>query len=637
MARKHKDPAGDHLQYLIKTRDAEGISHVLVDPQSRGSIVRRALEALLELGTPEAWDAISSLVVESDNAELIELAIQQLDELASDPAVKALGEGLGNRNVFVRGAAVRALSRHTPAKTMPHLLRAARDPDASIKRMASRIVLRRVEGNPRLLSRVPERTVEGILDLMDDRWAMELLSDSFPENIRKLAALRLGRIGGEEASQALASMVQSVTGELFDACWRALENCRQVSDFVLLPLLVDPRPEIKARALRLYAKFSDETAADLVAGLAKDAHKDVRLAALEAVTRLTGVGAIPHLEAALDDLEEEVRVMAMTLLCTIEDSTPELVRAVHTQDGDVRRKALVALANRGVITSDLITAYIEFLYQGSSCTDLSQRDYLDSLAVTAKTLGSSQNFEAMLALTALARSVIRRLRRAAIEGLMCYPPDERADALCSIIDTHDADIVKNVAMGLHEARDRRAVRPLIRAALECRGKAMLRAKEALEEYEEIRDTDFLIEGLKEKWPSVRRYSAERLKDLKDPKSIPALLEASRDDDVEVQLAVFEAMGPFASENEEVTKRMLEAIGYGDISIRQAACEALGEARCKAAVPDLIKALHNFFLRPRASDALKRIGDRKGYLAIKRLQIREKLFKKPKGSKTPAKK
>ena len=112
--------------------------------------------------------------------------------------------------------------------------------------------------------------------------------------------------------------------------------------------------------------------------------------------------------------------------------------------------------------------------------------------------------------------------------------------------------------------------------------------------------------------------------------------AERWADLAFQLAVFEAMGPFASENEDVTNRMLEAIGYGDISIRQAACEALGEARCKAAVPDLIKALHNFFLRPRASDALKRIGDRKGFLAIKRLQIREKLFKKPKGRAAPAK-
>ena len=80
---------------------------------------------------------------------------------------------------------------------------------------------------------------------------------------------------------------------------------------------------------------------------------------------------------------------------------------------------------------------------------------------------------------------------------------------------------------------------------------------------------WLIGCLAEKWPSVKRFAAEQLKIVKDPKSVPALLEASRDEDVEVQLAVFEAMGPFASENEDVRARMLEAIGYGDISVRQA--------------------------------------------------------------------
>ena len=97
-------------------------------------------------------------------------------------------------------------------------------------------------------------------------------------------------------------------------------------------------------------------------------------------------------------------------------------------------------------------------------------------------------------------------------------------------------------------------------------------------------------------------------------------------DVEVQLAVVEALSPFAADEDSVTQRMLEAIGYGDISVRQAACESLGEARCKAAVPDLVKALYNTFLRPRATEALKRIGDRKGYLALRRLHRREALFK-----------
>ena len=169
--------------------------------------------------------------------------------------------------------------------------------------------------------------------------------------------------------------------------------------------------------------------------------------------------------------------------------------------------------------------------------------------------------------------------------------------------------------------------------MECRGLVRKRAGDQLERKDGLMDVGFLIQCLQEPFASVRQWGASRLQDLHDARSIEPLLLASRDDDVEVQLAVFEALGPFGSEHEGVRERLLEAISFGDVSVRQAACEALGNARCVEAVPDLIRALHNFFLRPRATIALQRIGSRKGYLAIKRLERREKLFsKKPQGAR-----
>ncbi len=626
--RKRVDDDTKNIRYLVRTNDIEALEALVSDPSTKGVQRRVAIEGLLRIASVEAWDAIGRSLVRSDKG-VVEIIIQQLDDLATPQAMKAVSEALSNRDVFIRLEAVKVLARHESGVTLTALLRASRDPDRSLARMAARTILRRVEARPALMAQVHDATAEGILGLMDDRWSMELLSPSYPENVRILAAQRLGQIGGDEATHALASLAQSDKRALGKACWRALQSCPSVSDFVLLPLLVDPDPETKAQAVELYARFLDETAADLVTGLTADASPIVREAALRALARIAKEGAIPRLEEALDDEEESVALQAMDLLCAEAESSPELIRAVRDKKGELRRRALVCLANRGVMTQELFQPYIEFLYQGSSCTDLSQRDYLDSLAATAKTLGSSGSFEAMLALTGLARSVIRRLRRASIEGLMAFPPEERTDALFSLLDSHDSDIIKNVAFGLHEVRDPRAVIPLIRCAMEGRGKPMVQSKAYLEEYDEINDAEFLIECLSREWASVRRFAAERLKELKDPRSIPALLEASRDEDVEVQLAVFEALGPFAAEHEAVTKRMLEAISFGDISVRQAVCEALGEARCKEAVPELIRALHNFFLRPRASQAIRLIGDRKGYLALKRLEIREKLFpKKP---------
>lgn len=626
MARQAKDPGRELVLFMLRSNDLDGLHRLLLDPQTRGMQAALAIDGLLGMDSSESWDALGDALMHCSGT-VLEQAITQLGERGGRDAIRALGECLSNTDVFVRSQAVQALSRQHEGTTMPHLLRASRDPAPSIARLASRVVLRRVERNSTVLAEVSEATVEGILDLMDDRWAMELLSPSFPENIRMLAARRLGAIGGDEATQALVSVASHANGELAETCWRALESCSMVSEFILLPLLVANVPEVKARAIELYARYSSADAADLFVGMTRDAAPKVRLAAARALARVALEGAIPTLEALLDDIEEEVRCQAIDLLCSIEDSSPELLTAVHTQDGEVRRRALVALANRGIHHDSLIQPYIEFLYKGAACTDLSQRDYLDSLAVVAKALGMACNPDAMLALTALARSVIRRMRRAAIEGLMAYPPEERTDALFSLLDTYDPDVVKTIAFGLDEAGDPRAVMPLIRAALECRGKPMVRAKERLDSYPQINDVDFLIENLAARWPSLRRFAAERLKLVRDPRSIPALLTASRDENVEVQLAVFEAMGPFASENDEVRTRMLEAIGYGDISVRQSVCEALGEARVQEAVPDLIRALHNFFLRPRATQALRQIGDRKGFLALKRIEIRERLFKK----------
>ena len=623
------------LDRLVRYQDIDAISRVLSGSEVKGATASKLLEALISFDSPEAWDAIARLISDSQ-AAAVEICIQRLGELQSSGAIRVLGDALGNSNVFIRSAVVRTLSSIESSAVIAHLLRATRDPESSISRMASRVIMRRIERRPMLLAEIRPMTAEGVLGLLDDRWAMELLAPEFPDSIRKMAARRLGEIGGEESTQVLASMLQSVKGELLDACWAALESCPSVSDFVLLPLLVDPRPEIKSRAIRVYARFADSNAADLLAGLAADAAPKVRREALSGLTQLTSTGSIPHLVTALEDPVEENRELAIDLLTQLEDSSPELVQIVQACSGELRRKALITLANRGVVLDELMGSYIEFVYQGASCTDLSQRDYLDSLAAVAKTLGTSLRPEAMIAICALANSVIRRLRRAAVEGLMKYEPADRSDALATLVDTHDPDVLKNVAFGLLEASDERAVIPLIRTALECRGRPMIKAKEALLHRNEAEDVDFLVSGLGEKWASVKRWSAEKLKELRDPKAIAALLEASNDEDVEVQLAVFEAMGPFASEREDVRTRMLECIEYGDISVRQAACEALGEARCREAVPALIKALNNFFLRPRATDALKRIGDRKGYLAMKRIERREKLFPK-KGNMATAKK
>src|SRR5690606_19600901 len=138
----------------------------------------------------------------------IEHIVQDLGERKSPGAIRALGEALRNANAFIRVAAVRALAVQESSSVMVFLLRASRDPEASIAKMATRILLRMVERRPGVLAEIRPNTAEGVIDLMDDQWCMELLSDSFPEPIRIMAARRLGSIGGEEATVALVSVLE---------------------------------------------------------------------------------------------------------------------------------------------------------------------------------------------------------------------------------------------------------------------------------------------------------------------------------------------------------------------------------------------------------------------------------------------
>ena len=584
-----------------------------------------AIVALIEVNTNKAWDAIGRFLAKKQTAA-VSFTIADLEEVISGGAVRALGAALSNPNPPIRRATVRALARQDTAQAIPHLVRASRDPDPEAQRSAKATIVQGFDRDISDFSEVPERALEGVFDLIDERRAFEMLDDTVPDNVRNVAAGRAGRVGDAEAAEAMAHMLVDVEGRLADICWSGLENCEEVSEEQLLPLLTHDDAAMNARALQLFTRFATREDAPTFAAMSRAPDASVRLAALPGLAKTLGKDAIETLSISLHDTAE-VRCLAIDLLGAIDESTEILLKTVEHRDMEIRKRAMIYLAASGLLTDDLMPRYFEFLEGGAATTDQSDSRYIESLAIVAKALGRGGHPDGLLPLAKLARSTLRRLRRIAIESIMAYDAEVRADALDDLAGTYDQDVLRNVAMGLWEVQDGRATIPMIRISKECRGKIIQQAKQALGEIEELEDLDIVVSLLTQSFASVRQFAAEKLIALNDPESIPALIAASKDDDVEVQLAVFEALTPFVSENEAVKDRMLEAVGYGDVSIRQAACEALGEARCKEAVPLLTKAIYNCFLRPRATHAIRQIGDRTGILAVRRLERREKLFRK----------
>lgn len=615
--------APERIAQLVARKDVVTLEATLLELAAGNC--KPAIVALIEINTPKAWDAIGRFLATKQTAA-VSFTIADLEEVVSPGAARALGASLSNPSPPIRRATVRALARQKTGLALPHLVRASRDPDPETQRIAKATVVQKMDGDVQELAEVPERALEGVFDLLDPRRPYTMVDDDVPANVRTVALDRVGRVGDAEAAEILTSALVHAEGREAQVCWAGLRNCKSLSEAQLLPLLTHPSPDVNREAIEIFARFATREDSGIFAAMTRAPDASVRAAALPGLAKLLGADAIDPLSVSLHDTAE-IRLIAIDLLGEISQSTPQILAAVDHRDPEVRKRAMIFLAARGMITDELMPRYFEFLEGGSTCTDQSDSRYIESLATVARALAGGGYPEGLLPLARLARSSLRRLRRAAIESIMTYGPDLRADALDDLSDTYDRDVLKNVAMGLWEIRDKRAMIPMIRVSKECRGRPVRDAKLALREMEELAQTAMVLSLLTRKFASVRRFAAEKLIEMRDPESIPALLNASRDEDVEVQLAVFEALSPFAAEYPDVVKRMLEAVGYGDVSVRQAACEALGEARCREAVPQLVKALYNCFLRPRATQALKVIGDRMGMLEIKRLERRQKLFRK----------
>jgi HEAT repeat protein len=291
------------------------------------------------------------------------------------------------------------------------------------------------------------------------------------------------------------------------------------------------------------------------------------------------------------------------------DRVPELAQAAaHDPDERVRRVAVRTLIRQG----DWDPAWVAYLKLSPGTDGWTESDQV--LIVRNLAHGSG----GVDVLAEAARGKVAPVRREAAQVLR---KKKATDALAALAETDDGFVIREVALGLAEADDRRSIVPLIRTIRESRGGAKRQAAEFLKKRPETETLDFAIEALHHRRGSVRLWAAEKLEGVEDPRAVEPLLKLLDDASAECQHAAVRALARFATET-RVTERLIGCLSIGDLSVRQAAIEVLGEAKATAAVPALIRVLGNGFLKPKASAALKTIGDRKGFLAVLRRKRRD---------------
>lgn len=468
---------------------------------------------------------------------------------------------------------------------------------------------------------------------------------------------------------------------------------------VLAPLLQHKRPDVRQRAMVLLEERASRVLPKIRAALG-DSDAGVRRAAYETLARVLVDDALDVWLRALRDDDATLRETAFEHILEMPWKPrlrEALVDAAKSRDEKIQLRAAEALASRRIFEPRLARSYAKALEHALKELASGGGRPTETIALV-KAVSETGAAGSLDLLLQAARSRSAPLRRAAVDTLLGRPRRTSLMAAASLTDTDDPDILRRIADHLAVAADPRGLLPLLRAIDECPGVGD-KMRKHLVAYPQVRQLRQLLKLLKERWPSVKRFALKALIDLESPEMIepllaatkdsdievqraavqalakfakrpevekrlielrdacddettrqhaiamllgmdPAsviepLLQASRDEDVEVQFAAVQALGKYAN-RPDVAKRLIELLDYGDISVREKAMETLGEYQVKEAVEPLIRYLANPFLKFRAQEALMRIGDRKGILAIKRFKIREKLFgkKKTKGPVAP---
>lgn len=542
-----------------------------------------------------------------------------------------------------------------------------------------------------LLEQLPDRARDRFARSMEPHWLLRALLESeqrqpvgSPGAIQRLTrlthasdpALRaaavqaLERHDAAEPGAALSPLLAHPQTDVRELAIRGLGRAGPKALALLRRFLSDEDTDLRRAAYVALANLLPDESAGVWARGSRDTDPALRRWATGQLTALPD-GDAPRraLVAAARDSDPQTRALAVQALVAREIALPSLAREYR----DTLADAVAAKEDPDTV----------------SLTP-------PQLAELARIVATLKPYNHLAVLVQAARHRSAVVRRAAADAILASQGSKQArEAMAMLSATDDPDILKRVALTLAANGDPRGLLPLLRALDECPGSREA-LEPLLAHYPQARQLKFLLRSLKQPWPSIKRFALrglleldspemiepllqatkdpdpdvqrgalqalarfakhpqvyQRLMEIRDvggdehlrqeavatllgmdsPSVIQPLLEATHEEDVEVQFGAVAALGRFASKP-EVVKRLLELVEFGDVAVREKAIQVLGENKVKEAVEGLIRFIGNPFLGGRAQEALFAIGDRKGILAIKRHKLRARLFgkKKQKGA------
>jgi len=192
------------------------------------------------------------------------------------------------------------------------------------------------------------------------------------------------------------------------------------------------------------------------------------------------------------------------------------------------------------------------------------------------------------------------------------------ERLIESLEDEDSTVREKAAKALGKRKDKRAVKPLIRAMYDKRNNPLKNevCEYAIQSLAMIKDkeaADILIHDLKNKDKEIRNQAGYTLGRLGDERALEPLIQALNDEDKEVRNDISEGFVFFAEEiGDPAIKRLIKALKDDNWRLRQHAAWILGNTEDKRAVEPLIQALkdENSDVRMQAAWALGDFNDKR---------------------------
>lgn len=358
--------------------------------------------------------------------------------------------------------------------------------------------------------------------------------------IRKNAALALGSIGSKTAVPALVQMAPSRWGQdpgtaLVQIGFRVILDKRRVPS-----AYEEEEEEIESSIPHLTDALQNE---------------DWQVRAMAAAALgLTSESAIPLLHRSLRDEEWQVRSTAVTALGMLysDITLPSLIAASYDKDWRVRRNVSYMIQNLpyDARQSDQIIPTLTKLLNDTN---------EDLRLGAAIALGASSDNTVPVLINALQNSQDSAER---IDALRSLEHDDSEDAVIAIIQAlQDENVV-------------------------IRDAAVFSLSVSLVDYSESLKTaaiSALINSLKDESAEVRRGAAFGL-DEAGESAVPALIEASQDQEPRVRIFAIQALGKIGSES--AISAINAALQDEDEDVRTSAAGALGDSGIQSAISNL---------------------------------------------------